>query len=68
MKFIWYISNILVVVLVLLSNPQAGNLGNQTKIINSTRSSQQGLQLVITFSIMIFFLCTIYFSINQDVM
>ena len=70
MKFIWYIVSALVIFLILLSHPQASNLGtfgNQAKILNSTRSTQQGTQLLITLSIAIFFLFTIFFAINIQI-
>lgn len=63
MKLIWYISNAFVIVLVLLSHPQDSNLGtfgNQANLLNSTRSSQIGLQLLIIINVFLFFMLTIW--------
>ena len=63
--------SILVVFLILLSHPQASNLGtfgNQAKFLNSTRTTQKGMQLLITLNIAIFFLFTIFFAINTQIL
>lgn len=68
MKLIWYISSFLVIFLILINNPKATNLnilGSQSKILNATRSTQQGLQALIVVNIIIFFSLIIFLVLDS---
>ena len=70
MKLIWYISAIFVIFSILLNNPQKsniGNFGNNTQFLTPTRSTQKGLQLLISLNIFIFFVLTIFLVVNSKV-
>nr|QCI07465.1 Preprotein-translocase subunit g [Leiomenia cribrosa] len=63
MKLIWYISSILIIFFILINSPKAANLnvfGNQSNILNSTRSTQKGLQALTVINIIIFFVLIIF--------
>nr|YP_010903892.1 Preprotein translocase SecG subunit [Hypnea musciformis]WCH56943.1 Preprotein translocase SecG subunit [Hypnea musciformis] len=62
MRFILYLVSFIVISLVLINNPKANNLNNFGKQLNAvsfTRSTQQNLNWLITFNIILFFLFTI---------
>nr|WCH56344.1 Preprotein translocase SecG subunit [Hypnea sp.] len=62
MRLIWYIVSIITICLILISNPKANNLGNfgqQSSVFNFTRSSQQGLNLIIAGNVIAFFFFTV---------
>lgn len=67
MKLILYIVSIITILLILVNNPKATNLNvftSQSRILNSTRSMQRGLQTTITINIMIFFILIILLVLN----
>nr|WCH57143.1 Preprotein translocase SecG subunit [Hypnea musciformis] len=62
MRFILYLVSFIVISLVLINNPKANNLNNFGKQLNAvsfTRSTQQNLNWLITFNVILFFLFTI---------
>nr|YP_010903096.1 Preprotein translocase SecG subunit [Hypnea pseudomusciformis]WCH55150.1 Preprotein translocase SecG subunit [Hypnea pseudomusciformis]WCH55549.1 Preprotein translocase SecG subunit [Hypnea pseudomusciformis]WCH56743.1 Preprotein translocase SecG subunit [Hypnea pseudomusciformis] len=62
MRLIWYLVSFIVISLVLINNPKANNLNNFGKQLNAvsfTRSTQQSLNWLITFNVILFFLFTI---------
>nr|YP_010904093.1 Preprotein translocase SecG subunit [Caulacanthus ustulatus]WCH57344.1 Preprotein translocase SecG subunit [Caulacanthus ustulatus] len=62
MRLIWYLIGITTIFLILINNPKGNNLNsfiNKGSIIGSTRSTQQGLQLIIAFNVFLFLLITI---------
>ena len=70
MKLIWYFFILFLIFSILLSHPQKGNLGtlgNEIKILNPTRSTQKGLQILILVSILMFLLLTVLLAINSQV-
>ncbi len=67
MKFLWYITSILTIFLILINNPKmsgTSNLGNQNNLINLTSNNQSFLQKSIIVNILIFLLLTIFSIIN----
>nr|YP_009394778.1 preprotein-translocase subunit g [Polysiphonia elongata]ARW63340.1 preprotein-translocase subunit g [Polysiphonia elongata] len=59
-KTLWYLSSLLVIGFILISNPRSNTLGSsrfQSKILNF-RSSQLSTQKLITFFVFVFFLFT----------
>ena len=62
MKFIWYLSSVLTILLILVNNPQAtsfGNLGNQYQLFSYTKSTQVNIQLITIVVSLIFLSLTI---------
>ena len=49
MKIMWYLSSLLTIFLILVSNPKAsslGNLGNNYQLFSYTKSTQVNIQLM----------------------
>jgi len=70
MKLIWYIISLFIIILILINNPKAsslglGNLINQGQLLNSTRSTERILQLLITGLVLCFFIFTILISVYR---
>ena len=66
MKLIWYLISVLLIFLILISNPKSTNLGGfsgEGNIVSTTRSSQRTLQILIAFNILLFLLLTIWLLI-----
>ncbi len=62
MKFIWYLSSLLTISLILLNNPKAtsfGSIGNQSQLFSYTKSTQVNIQLVTIAASFAFLLLTI---------
>lgn len=62
MKFIWYLSSTLTILLILASNPKAtsfGNVANQSNLFSYTKSTQLNIQLMTFAASSIFLLLTI---------
>ena len=62
MKIIWYISSILTIFLILISNPKAsslGNIGSSSQLFSYTKSTQINIQLITIFFASIFLCVTI---------
>nr|WCH56144.1 Preprotein translocase SecG subunit [Calliblepharis sp.] len=62
MRLIWYLVSIITICLILINNPKANNLGNfgqQLSVFNFTRNTQQGLNWIITFNVVVFFIFTV---------
>lgn len=62
MKFIWYLSSILTILLILVNNPKAtsfGNVGNQSQLFSYTKSTQTNIQLATIFLSLTFLSFTI---------
>lgn len=58
MKFFWYLSSILTIFLILISNPKAssfGNIGSDSQLFSYTKSTQNNI-LFLTVSVAIIFL------------
>lgn len=64
MKLIWYLSSLLTIFLILLSNPKAINFGNQAQLFNYTKSSQKNIQLLTAVNSLIFLFITIILTGN----
>ena len=67
MKFLWYCLNILVIVLILATNPKTSsinNLINQEKTIKLNSNNQVFLQRIIMLLVLLFFIITIFFIVN----
>lgn len=66
MKVIWYLSSIITICLILISNPKAssfGNIGNSSQLFSYTKSTQVNIQLItIVFTLLFFFLTVILTS------
>lgn len=68
MKLVWYISIVIVILSIFLYNPQRGTsgmFGNESQLLTPTRSTQKGLQLLISLNIIIFFIITIILVMNS---
>lgn len=68
MKLVWYISIFVIIFSILLYSPQrgsAGMFGNESQLLNPTRSTQNSLQLLISVNIAVFFMITILLVINS---
>ena len=62
MKFIWYLSSALTILLILVNSPKAtsfGNLGAQSELFSYTKSTQANIQLMTIFISATFLLFTI---------
>nr|YP_009243838.1 preprotein translocase subunit G [Sporolithon durum]AMK96080.1 preprotein translocase subunit G [Sporolithon durum] len=69
MKSIWYLSSLIIIMLILIDNPKAkglDGLGSQSQLFSYTRSTRKKLQTIIIFSILIFLLFTILFASNLN--
>nr|QCI04494.1 Preprotein-translocase subunit g [Antithamnion hubbsii] len=67
MKFLWYITSILTIFLILINNPKTNglsNLGSQNNLINLTSNNQVILRKIIIINILIFLLLTIFSILN----
>ena len=67
MKFLWYVTSILTIFLILINNPKNSgnnNFGNQNNLINLTGNSQSFLQKIIMVNVFIFLLITIFSIID----
>nr|QVY58040.1 preprotein translocase subunit G [Betaphycus gelatinus] len=63
MRLIWYLVAFINILLILLNNPKSNNfnsIGAQVGNLKSTRSTQRGLQILISISIVVFFMLTIF--------
>lgn len=66
MKAIWYLMSFLTILLILFYSPRTSNSAgfNENQQIGSmTSESQKTLQIVISLSVFLFFLCTILISL-----
>lgn len=66
MKIFWYMISLLTILLILLNTPKSSTLGgfsNTQSMFNLTRGSQQKLQILTSFSVLIFFSLTIFFAL-----
>ena len=71
MKLIWYIAVFLVLVSILLDNPKksgAGIFNSENQMLTPTRSVQKNLQILITISISVFFVSTIFLVISSQML
>lgn len=62
MKVIWYLSSVLTILLILISNPKAsslGNLDNNYTLFSYTKSTQINIQLMTIVVALIFLFLTI---------
>ena len=62
MKIIWYLSSLLTIFLILISNPKAsslGSLGSNYQLFSYTKSTQLNIQLMTIFFALIFLLFTV---------
>ena len=62
MKFIWYISSLSTIFLVLINNPKSegfGRIGSQTQLFSYTRSTQKKLLIFTVLAASVFLLLTI---------
>jgi len=62
MKFFWYLSSILTIFFILISNPKAssfGNIGGDTQLFSYTKSTQSNILLLTVSVAMLFLLLTI---------
>lgn len=62
MKFFWYLSSLLTVLLILINNPKATNFGSAadtSQLFSYTKSTQTGLQLATVAMASIFLFLTI---------
>lgn len=62
MKYIWYLSSVFTMAIVLINNPKSsslGNMSNQGTPINLTRSTQNGLQIATVLGVLIFLMLTV---------
>lgn len=67
MKFIWYLSSILTILLILLNNPKAtsfGNVSNQGQLFSYTKSTQLNIQVITIVMVVIFLVLTIILASN----
>lgn len=65
MKFIWYLSSVLTILLILANSPKAtsfGNLGGQSELFSYTKSTQVNIQLITVATSSVFLLLTIILS------
>lgn len=68
MKLIWYLISVLLIFLILISNPKSTNLGGfsgEGNIVSTTRSSQRTVQILIALNILLFLLLTIWLLIHS---
>lgn len=62
MKIFWYLSSILTILLILISNPKAsslGSLGNNSQLFSYTKSTQINIQLMTVLLAIVFLLLTV---------
>jgi len=62
MKAIWYLSSLLTILLILISNPKAssfGNIGSNYQLFSYTKSTQINIQLMTIVVALIFLLLTV---------
>ena len=62
MKFIWYLSGALTILLILVNNPKAtsfGNIANQSQLFSYTKSTQLNIQIMTAITSIAFLLLTI---------
>lgn len=70
MKFIWYLSSVLTILLILVNNPKAtsfGNIGSQSELFSYTKSTQVNIQLMTIGASVTFLLITIILAIHSFV-
>jgi len=62
MKFIWYLSSALTILLILANNPKAtsfGNIGSRPELFSYTKSTQTNIQLMTIVASFTFLLFTV---------
>lgn len=62
MKIFWYLSSVLTILFILISNPKASNLvsfSNESQFFSYTKSTQTNIQLITIFFAIIFVLLTV---------
>lgn len=62
MRFLWYLSSVLTICLILISNPKAssfGSIGGRSQLFSYTKSMQLNIQLITIVVSLIFLLLTI---------
>lgn len=67
MKFSWYCLSILIIVLILATNPKTSsinNLINQEKTIKLNSNNQVSLQRIIMLLVLLFFIITIFLIVH----
>ena len=67
MKVIWYLSSLLTIFLILISNPKASSLGNivsNSQLFSYTKSTQLNIQLTTIFFASTFLLFTVLLTSN----
>lgn len=67
MKLIWYMTSLLTILFILISNPKSqgfGNIGNQSQLFSYTRSTQRNILILTTITASIFILLTIILTSN----
>ena len=66
MKYIWYLSSIFTIIIILVNDPKSsslGNMGNRGPSVNLTRSAQNGLQIGTVVSMLSFLVLTVLINI-----
>lgn len=66
MKFLWYCLSLLIIILILATNPKTSsinNLINQEKTIKLNSNNQVFLQRIIMFLVLLFLITTIFFIV-----
>nr|YP_009314547.1 hypothetical protein P8466_pgp090 [Liagoropsis maxima]SCW22801.1 secG [Liagoropsis maxima] len=69
MKFIWYIASILLILLVLISNPKSESLGvlkGQTQLFSNTRQAITVLESLVWSCIILFLSLTTVLAIRYE--
>ncbi len=62
MKFIWHLSSVLTILLILANSPKAtsfGNIGGQSELFSYTKSTQANIQLMTIAASFTFLLLTV---------
>nr|YP_009313932.1 hypothetical protein P8458_pgp090 [Hommersandiophycus borowitzkae]SCW22186.1 secG [Hommersandiophycus borowitzkae] len=68
-KFVWYISGVFLIFLILSNNPKAdglGILGNQSQLFSNTRQANTLLESLIWLSIILFLILTTVLAISYE--
>nr|AYR06255.1 preprotein translocase subunit G [Renouxia sp.] len=70
MKFFWYLSSILTILLVLISNPKAANFSNiaaQSQLFSYNRGTQRNMKIATGFASLIFLFLTVLLNSNFSI-
>lgn len=67
MKWIWYISSVVTVILILFNNPNStsfGSIGSYSQLLSNTRSTQRNILLITIISSLVFVCMTVVIMSN----